>query len=267
MAVIGLITNSGLTESISAANNEGWYIFPLEFAVAETKGTLSAARDLASMEPTWYNAPISGKIDMSPYTIQFNCDIPPNQSASPIEIQEIYLTAQDMLTNDFLLFLGQPENPVIYDPTGSTKFRLQVSITNVDISSNYIFNYTQANEISDHNVDPNAHANIFKSLPTYLRYVIADTDVQPGEILYVDTSINPINITSILTPISNTYFEIHDINKNATTNKITVLRNGSLIDGLADDYELDLNGGAVEFRYDGTSGSWWFKEKIRYDLI
>ncbi len=162
MAVIGLVTNSGLTKSIQAASHEGWHIFPTGFAVASTAGVLDANRDYSTLEPTWYSAPISGKVDMSPNTIQCNCTIPPGQSLTVEEINEIYLLAEDIYSNPFLLFLAQPETSIFYDPSGSVSLRLQITIANIDITSLYEFNYTQANEISDHNVDPNAHISMLE---------------------------------------------------------------------------------------------------------
>ncbi len=162
MSVIGIVTNSGLTKSIEAANHEGWHIFPTEFRVADTAGVFSANRDFSSLEPTWYTAPISGKIDMSPNTIQCNCTIPPGQSLGIEEIQEIYLNAKDIYDNEFLLFLGQPENTIFYDPSGAVSLRLQITIANIDITALYEFNYTQANEISDHTVAPNAHISMLE---------------------------------------------------------------------------------------------------------
>lgn len=155
MAIIGLITNVGLAESIEAQNNQGWKIYPENFGVSETKGALDPTRTTANT--MWFTNVISSRVVVNANTIEFICTIPPGATGSIKYANEIYLFAKDQQNNEFLLALAQPEGTILYDPVGATTFRLLINIASIDISSLYQFNYTQATEIDEHNTDPNAH--------------------------------------------------------------------------------------------------------------
>jgi len=75
-------------------------------------------------------------------------------------VRELYIYAEDQIGTEFLLGIGQPSGDIIYDNGGELKFRLIITLANIDIASTYVFNYTQATEISDHNTDPNAHPEL-----------------------------------------------------------------------------------------------------------
>ncbi len=292
MAVIGIVSNEGLTKSIEAASNEGWHIFPTEFRVAGTAGVFSANRDFSSLEATWYTAPISGKVDMSPNTIQCNCTIPPGQSLGIEEIQEIYLIAKDIYDDEFLLFLGQPENTIFYDPSGAVSLRLQLTIANIDITELYEFNYTQANEISDHNVDPNAHTDMLDDRmsehntdPSAHDQLISETisihnaDLQAHEDLlknlaYRDVTVSYGTVYSAamgdkihcLTSygactiyISEGTGEIKVIDEDASCadNNIFIKRNGVTIYNKPEDLIMDTNGATVMLN--GSEGNYTFE--------
>lgn len=69
------------------------------------------------------------------------------------------------IQEEFLFSVSQtsPTTELYYTPTGTTYLRLPLQIANIN-SSIYVFQYTQAIEISDHNTDPNAHPNIQDAL-------------------------------------------------------------------------------------------------------
>jgi len=77
----------------------------------------------------------------------------------------------------FLLALGGPDVTVVYDHTGSTTFRLGISIANSDIASTYDFQYTQATEISAHDENPNAHPEIQTRLELFGMFVQGTADL------------------------------------------------------------------------------------------
>lgn len=157
MANIGIVTTEGLNKSMEAASNEGWTIKPNKFALSETKGLLDKTRSMVDLEPIWHTNWIGGRQVLSPESIMFFCSVSPEQTQDQMDINEIYLFAEDTGGEDFLLYIAQPENPVVYDPTGTTRFRLQVTIANLNIGAIYQFVYSQAQEIDAHNVDPLAH--------------------------------------------------------------------------------------------------------------
>lgn len=288
MSIIGLVTNEGLTKSIEAASNGGWFIYPIEFRVASTKGVLSANRDLTSLEPTWYTAAISSKVDMSPNTIQCNCTIPPEQALSVEEIQEIYLIAEDQASNPFLLFIGQPDNTIFYDPSGAVSLRLQITIANIDITELYIFNYTQATEIYDHNNDPNAHEtmlddrmsehnadpsanpaainvhNISLDAHANILKAVAYKDVNvsygmvysaaAGDKIHCLTSYGEINI---YLSEGNGEIKVIDEDCSCATNNINIHRNGITIHHKDEDLIMDVDGATVILN--GSEGNYSFE--------
>ena len=173
--VIGLVTDEGLDYSKQAAANIGWYIVPTGFAIAKTAGSLDTSRTYADMKPTWYSALISSIQVLSYNSIQFTCTIPPDSTLIQTNIGEIYLTAM-LNTTNFLLLIAQPDVTITYDPDGSLTFRLIVSIANLDLSSNYVFSYTQATEINEHNTDINAH-------PSFLEYRKGKVKISADDLL------------------------------------------------------------------------------------
>ena len=94
---------------------------------------------------------------MSENTIKLICTIPPGETVGLTDVREIYIYAKDQGSTEFLLAIGQPDVDLKYDPSGALSMRLQLRITNINIAGLYQFNYSQANEIDDHNKDPNAH--------------------------------------------------------------------------------------------------------------
>lgn len=167
MSTIGVVTTEGFTKSAAAASNEGWFIRPKKFALSETKGLLSKTRSMSDLQPLWYNNWIGGREVLSPESIMFYCSVPPEQANSQKDINEIYLFAEDANGANFLLYLAQPSETVIYSPEGTTYFKLQVTIANLDIAANYQFIYTQANEILAHNQDPLSHPDYQKRFETF----------------------------------------------------------------------------------------------------
>ena len=73
-------------------------------------------------------------------------------------------TGTHKICMEYLFAIGQPSTPIQYDPDGSTMLRLLFNLQNVDVSTIFQFPYTQATEIYDHNLDPNAHPDIQDAL-------------------------------------------------------------------------------------------------------
>lgn len=157
MALVGKITDIGLSKSVEAANNDGWYIYPRTFAVSELQGALDASRTENDTLLEWYAGNISSVSIIDNNTLQFNCNIPANVDTVQKFIKELYIYAEDNLAQPFLLALAQPTAELVYDPDGELRLRLQIKIANLDLVNLYQFNYTQATEIEDHNLDVNAH--------------------------------------------------------------------------------------------------------------
>ena len=170
MSVIGIFTDIGLDKIREVENNAGFRIYPESFSVSDTESDPDVANLtglVAENANVWYSGNISTRIALGASTIQVLCTIPPNVAGivGQKEIKEIYVKAKDVNNNDFILAVGQPDSTtLLYDPQGSTSLRLQFTLTNVDISSQFVFNYTQQTEVSAHNTDPNAHQDIRSNL-------------------------------------------------------------------------------------------------------
>lgn len=72
------------------------------------------------------------------------------------------------------------------------------------------------------------------------------------ERIIADTAGGPFTITLPATPSTGTYAQIAD-GANWATNNLTLARNGSTIEGLAENLILDIQGAIVELVYDGTT--------------
>lgn len=159
MAILGLFTSIGLSKTIDADSNEGFYIHPEKFGISRNVGPLDPSRT-GPNAGEWFVANISSRTVVDYNTIKFICTIPPGSSLVVENVKEIYIYAKDSLNNDFLLALGQPTENIIYDPDGTITLEIQISLVDVDLTANYIFNYTQATELAEHVTDPSAHPEI-----------------------------------------------------------------------------------------------------------
>ena len=165
MAIQGVICDLGVTKCRDAANNEGFYIYPIKFSVSNVQSDLDPTRTTAN-SGVWYEAPISSRVVVSTNTVKFICTIPPALIIpNPTEyIKEIYIYGEDSLNVPFLFAIGQPSTTLIYDPSGSVNLDLDISLTNADLSSIIVFQYTQATELSEHVIDPNSHPDIIAEM-------------------------------------------------------------------------------------------------------
>jgi hypothetical protein len=259
--IIGLVTDEGLSKSQIAQLNAGWKIYPREFAFSESAGTFSTSRTYSSLNPTWYRAAISAVNILGPSSLELICTIPPGMTVATKNVAEMYILAKDNNDVDFLLALGQPQGAVTYDPAGSSKFRFIVTIANLNLSSLYVFNYTQASEIEDHNIDPNAHQDI-RNLITgggYTYRITGDYNSDPGRVLLADTTTGPLTVYLPSAGLSlGSFVEIQDVGRVVETagHELYIDRNGNTIEGVADNFQIDKNGGKVRFTWDSTALTW-----------
>lgn len=165
MAIIGVFTNVGVSKAIEAQNSEGFKIYPTSFGVSSTK---TIPLDPSITNPNagqWYQGVISSRTVVDAFTVKFVCTIPPGVIPSGTQIvSEVYLNGTDNTLATFMFAAGQPSTDIIYDPSGSVTLELEVSITNASIVDKVIFSYTQAQELAEHNLDPNAHPDHIRAM-------------------------------------------------------------------------------------------------------
>lgn len=179
MAIAGLVVDQGLSKCIEAMSKGGWKIYPYAFAISDELGELETYRKYDTMNPTWFTGEISGRVVINVHTIEFLCTIPPQSADSSQYIREVYIISLDEAGKPFLLALGQSRGDAVYDPSGSTKLRIQISIQNINMVDLFVFKYTQAQEIYDHNYDPNAHPDIRDQLDKILEKHDVDPNAHP----------------------------------------------------------------------------------------
>jgi len=158
-----LITDSGVAKAIEAQNNEGFKIYPQSFGVSRDIGTFSTTRTGANAG-MWYQAPLSAYEVIDQNTIKIICTIPQNASPNNENIREIYIFAKDINNVDYMFALGQPTEVIRYDYEGTTSLELQISLVNIDLTANIVFNNTMAVELHEHEIDANAHPEIAKAM-------------------------------------------------------------------------------------------------------
>ena len=261
--VVGLVTNEGLSKSQIAALNVGWNIYPREFAFSANKGDFSTSRDYASIQPTWYRAPISARIIQSPNTIEMICTIPPGSTVGSMTVGEMYIIAKDNSGTDFLLGIGQADSGVItYDPAAQSKFRIMFTVANINISSLYTFNYTQATEVFDHNNDPNSHADIralFAGGGNNTYRTVNSMGTQVGYEILADTTANSIVINLPTTNlVLGSKVSVIDVGGHVEDNghELWVGRNTKTIKGLSSDYQIVKNYSRASFIWDTVANTW-----------
>lgn len=165
MAILGVITDLGLSTAQDAANDEGFNLVPVSFGVSDVAGALDPVRTTKNAG-LFFSAAISSRVIIDQNTIKFLLTIPPNQiPAGTFKIiREIYLDINDSVSAPFLFAIGQPTTEIRYNADDQVTLELEMAITNLDLTANFIFEFTQATEINDHNLDPAAHTEIITAL-------------------------------------------------------------------------------------------------------
>lgn len=182
-AINTVLTYEGLNHITEAVTN-GFYVFPIEFAVSSVSSgdviETGKARTYADMNSTWITKPISSILRTPPNSFTFICELiigePGIFSNKPIA--EIYIIGQDDhidpvtgLYTKFLLTVSKPSDDIFYYyDSGSITLRIAVTIDNA-VSVPFEIHYSQSEDVFDHNWDDNAHVAIQRSLATVGGYV------------------------------------------------------------------------------------------------
>ncbi len=164
-----ILTNDGLSNSIIAQDNRGFFIKIKAFGVSDIAGALDQTRTSGNTE--WYSGLIAYGHKINANTIEVMCVIPPSAIGENKNVEELYLYGEDTLGATFLLTISHPGPVALYTPTAELSFKIQLTIQNLNVSSVYQFVYTQAQEILAHNLDPNAHPPIRTILNKHGVYV------------------------------------------------------------------------------------------------
>lgn len=189
MAIVGVVTNTGLAEAVKVSSNQGWSIFPTRFGVSANAGDMRPTRTDANT--MWYQAAISEQTVVSENTIQFVCTIPPQVIATDEYIREIYLFGENSEDQtEFLLAVGQPTETITYFKDGSITLRMHITLANVQASQVFEFKYTGHRSIEEHNTDETAHREIFGRLTDQIKAlgetILIENQLASGGAVYID---------------------------------------------------------------------------------
>lgn len=82
------------------------------------------------------------------------------------------------------------------------------------------------------------------------------TTLASGYRYFVDTSTSAVSLTMPATPSLGNEIQVFDASGNASTNNITLGRNGVKINGGTEDLLIDIDGGATALIYTGSTYGW-----------
>jgi hypothetical protein len=87
-------------------------------------------------------------------------------------------------------------------------------------------------------------------------YIVEDYTASNNDIIFVDTSASAHTVTLPSSPSLGEKVLIADLADNAGTNNIIVNRNSSKIDGVEENFLIDINNGKIEFIYTNSTYGW-----------
>ena len=163
MAIIGKFTRTGVEKSREASNDTGFYIVPHSFGVSRDASTFDSNLS-APNSGMWYQSIISGRVNVDYNTVKITCTVPQGASSTPDEVREVYIFAKDVNGDDFVLAFGQDSEVLAYSPSGTLTFELQLSLVEIDLTAQYVFQDTKATELAEHLISTNPHPEFAEAL-------------------------------------------------------------------------------------------------------
>ncbi len=153
---LGILT----TQAISDVLSQPTLIQVTSFSVSETSGALDPNR--TSANPTWYSGIFSSPGIVEDGMITTSVTIPPSTISVPLTdgslISELYLFASTDGGPEYLFAIIQPPDntPIVYSDIVKYDIDIQIQFSSGSITNVFEFIYN-ANEVEDHNLDPDAH--------------------------------------------------------------------------------------------------------------
>lgn len=232
MATNVILTDQGISNSIIAQQEKGFDILVKGFGVSETAGELES--DRTTTNPEWYTGALGAGIRINNNTVELRFSIPAGADTVDRYVKEIYIYADDNLGGQYLLAIAQPDPDRLYTPSGALIFRIQMTIQNINVGDIYQFIYTQAQDISEHDENPNAHPLlrermgqvgsfaqevdrvwIGQTIDQFALSLIIDSGVSDMDAVYFDTTSSTykqaVNGTTPAQYVTGIYIEANDM--------------------------------------------------------
>lgn len=158
MSANTIVTTEGVSKTITAQNNEGFFVKFTKFSISDTAGAFDASRTAGSENTRWLtDQAISSYRQVSDTQVELTLTVPTGATAGAEEAVEIYLYAEDQSSTEFLFSITQPSPTLTYDPVGLLTVKLSFNLSNAPIGTTFTFDNTVAQELAVHNTDQGAH--------------------------------------------------------------------------------------------------------------
>ena len=164
-----IITKEGVdyARQVQGGIGKGWHLTPKRYEISSiASGIFNDTRNLASRNETWIARSFSGIYPLGSNKLLNNITIPADARTSTIAIREVYFVYEnhdDEGSTEFLFAIARPTVDLEFTPGVSQSFKFLFTLNNIDqIESMIDVQYTYPEEISDHNLDLNAHDYFLK---------------------------------------------------------------------------------------------------------
>lgn len=89
--------------------------------------------------------------------------------------------------------------------------------------------------------------------PAFIDHTLSPYTASAGTAIFCDSSGGTVTITLPAVPQGGDGISVLDVGDSAGVNAITLGRNGNTIDGVAEDFIINISGGRVDLAFDGTT--------------
>lgn len=188
-----VITDEGVDRAREASANANWHLIPKRYAISATAGELSTSRDYTSMLSTWTTNTMSSQVSGT-NAIQNNVVVRGDAANIDRQIGEIYFIYTNESNEEFLFAIAQPSSTLMFTPGVQQNYIFVFKLNNTNVADIVQINYSFAEDITDHNNDPDAHPYLLardgsRTATGVLEYATVQSFTTPRDIVdkeYVD---------------------------------------------------------------------------------
>lgn len=223
------ITREGVRQARNVSVNPGWYLTPYECRITESRSEITSNRTTASMSTNlWYSEKFSGVVaDSNENSLIHTVVVPPVIAGQDGERRygEIYFVYKNYQGDEFLYAIAAPKEEVNWIPGISQQFYFSFILSNADVETDFVINYTYPQEIESHNIRPDSHPELLardgsRTATGILTYDQLKQFTQDNQIVnkkYIDDGMNEIwsdikNYYNVLPNVDTIELETNSLN-------------------------------------------------------